>query len=201
MRTYDGKSAEERRAERRERLIDAGLELFAAHGFASTSIRAVLRTSGLQERYFGESFPDLDHLLAAVHDRILDQELTACRTALDGPGTPAQRVRAMLGTLMDLLAEDPGRARIKMREVTGAGPVSLAHRRQGVSAFAELICELLPPPAAGGEPDRFFLAVGLVAAVYELMTSWVDGEPDLNPKKICDLGTMLFEAVTARLDR
>lgn len=57
MRDYDGKTADERVAERRARLIDAGLELFGEHGYAGTSIRAVLRQSGLRDRYFGKAFP------------------------------------------------------------------------------------------------------------------------------------------------
>src|SRR6185295_13531701 len=65
MRDYDGKTAAERIAERRERLIDAGVELFGERGYAATSIRSVLQQSGLRDRYFGESFADLDSLLAA----------------------------------------------------------------------------------------------------------------------------------------
>ena len=44
MRDYDGKTAAERVAERRERLIDAGIELFGERGYAATSIRSVLRS-------------------------------------------------------------------------------------------------------------------------------------------------------------
>ena len=43
MRDYDGKTAAERIAERRERLIDAGVELFGERGYAATSIRSVLQ--------------------------------------------------------------------------------------------------------------------------------------------------------------
>ena len=53
MRDYDGKTADERVADRRARLIGAGLELFGEHGYAGTSIRSVLRQSGLRDRYFG----------------------------------------------------------------------------------------------------------------------------------------------------
>ena len=46
MRDYDGKTAAERIAERRERLIDAGVELFGERGYAATSIRSVLPAVG-----------------------------------------------------------------------------------------------------------------------------------------------------------
>jgi len=46
MRDYDGKTADQRVADRRAPLVDAGLELFGEHGYAGTSIRSVLRQSG-----------------------------------------------------------------------------------------------------------------------------------------------------------
>ena len=79
MRDYDGKTAAERIAERRERLIDAGVELFGERGYAATSIRSVLQQSGLRDRYFGESFADLDSLLAAVYSRLIDEETRRLR--------------------------------------------------------------------------------------------------------------------------
>jgi AcrR family transcriptional regulator len=39
MRDYDGKTADDRVAERRARLIAPGVELFGEHGYAGTSIR------------------------------------------------------------------------------------------------------------------------------------------------------------------
>jgi len=55
MRDYDGKTADQRVADRRAPLVDAGLELFGEHGYAGTSIRSVLRQSGLRHRYFGRA--------------------------------------------------------------------------------------------------------------------------------------------------
>lgn len=43
MRDYDGKTADERVADRRARPIAAGVELFGEHGYAGMSIRSVLR--------------------------------------------------------------------------------------------------------------------------------------------------------------
>ncbi len=83
MRDYDGKTADERVADRRARLIAAGAELFGEHGYAGTSIRSVLRQSGLRDRYFGESFADLDSLLGAVCAQLIDDELDSCRAAIE----------------------------------------------------------------------------------------------------------------------
>src|SRR6201996_1929015 len=96
MRDYDGKTAAERVAERRARLIDAGIELFGEHGYAGTSIRAVLRQAGLRDRYFGESFADLDALLAAAYDQLIEEELAGSSAAIEGTQGGTEGARAML---------------------------------------------------------------------------------------------------------
>ncbi|HWG94520.1 MAG TPA: TetR family transcriptional regulator, partial [Mycobacteriales bacterium] len=58
-RVYGGLTAEERAAQRRSRLLAAGLEVFGTVGYAGATQRAVLQQAGLGERYFEESFADL----------------------------------------------------------------------------------------------------------------------------------------------
>jgi AcrR family transcriptional regulator len=66
-RTYGGVSPEQRRADRRARLVEAGLALYGSQGFAATSIDAVCAEAGLTKRYFYESFGSAEELLAAVY--------------------------------------------------------------------------------------------------------------------------------------
>jgi AcrR family transcriptional regulator len=108
MRDYDGKTAAERIAERRERLIDAGVELFGDRGYAATSIRAVLQQSGLRDRYFGESFADLDSLLAAVYSRLIDEEISGCAAAIDKTSGGSEGARAMIDTITRSFEKNPG---------------------------------------------------------------------------------------------
>src|SRR5688572_6780726 len=70
-RPYRGQPAADRRAERREKLLAAGLELLGTEGHGGTTVRGVCREAGLTPRYFYESFEDLDALLLAVFDRIV----------------------------------------------------------------------------------------------------------------------------------
>ena len=92
-------------------------ELFGERGYAATSIRSVLQQSGLRDRYFGESFADLDSLLAAVYARLIDEEIAACAAAIDKTSGGAEGARAMIDTLTRSFEKNPGQARIKSREV------------------------------------------------------------------------------------
>lgn len=50
----------------RQRILDAALELFAAHGFAGTSMRALARASGLRESSLYNHFSGKEELYQAV---------------------------------------------------------------------------------------------------------------------------------------
>src|ERR1700756_1470513 len=69
-RPYGGVPAEARREERRERLIEAAIELFGRDGYRTATIESVCRECGLAKRYFYESFSTLEDLLSAVYDHL-----------------------------------------------------------------------------------------------------------------------------------
>jgi AcrR family transcriptional regulator len=55
---YGGATGEQRIAERRSKLIDAGMTLFGSPGSESVRVKDVVDQAGLTERYFYESFSD-----------------------------------------------------------------------------------------------------------------------------------------------
>src|ERR1700760_3385627 len=68
--TYRGVAMEDRRADRRRRLLEAGVRVIGESGWQSTTVRAVCSEAGLTERYFYESFADRETLLLDVFDRV-----------------------------------------------------------------------------------------------------------------------------------
>ncbi|MEU7768678.1 TetR/AcrR family transcriptional regulator [Nocardia sp. NPDC049190] len=199
MRDYDGKTAAERAAERRTRLIDAGSELFGERGFAATSIRSVLQRSALRDRYFGESFADLDSLLAAVYTRLIDEEVVACRAAIANASGASEGARAMIDTLTRSLDGNPGRARVKLREILSGGPVSRQQRQAGLHRLAQLVADLLPPNSTRSKTDTHLLGLAIVAAADELLLAWMDGEQGLTRSTVVDLVMLMFDAVAQRM--
>ena len=194
MRDYDGKTAAERIAERRERLIDAGVELFGERGYAATSIRSVLQQSGLRDRYFGESFADLDSLLAAVYSRLIDEEISGCAAAIDKTNGGSEGARAVIDTITRSYEKNPGKARIKSREILSGGPVAHEQRRAGLRRLAQLVADLLPPGTAQNRSDVLLLGFGIVAAADELLMTWMDGAEGLTRDRVVDVVMLMFDA-------
>lgn len=199
MRDYDGKTAAERVAERRERLIDAGVELFGERGYAATSIRSVLQQSGLRDRYFGESFADLDALLAAVYSRLIDEEISASAAAIAKSSGGSEGARAMIDTITRSYEKDPVKARIKSREVLSGGPVAREQRRTGLRRLAQLVADLLPSSTALNSSDALLLGLGIVAASDELLMTWMDGAEGLTRDRVVDLVMLLFDAAARHI--
>jgi len=195
MRDYDGKTAAERIAERRERLIDAGVELFGERGYAATSIRSVLQQSGLRDRYFGESFADLDSLLAAVYSRLIDEEISGCAAAIDKTNGGSEGARAMIDTITRSFEKNPGKARIKSREILSGGPAAREQRQAGLRRLAQLVADLLPPSTALSPRDVPLLGLSVVAAADELLMTWMEGAEGLTRKDVVDLVMLLFDAI------
>jgi AcrR family transcriptional regulator len=197
MRDYDGKTAAERIAERRERLIAAGFAVFGESGYEGTSVRAILRRAGLQERYFAESFSDVDSLLAAVYDRLMSEQVTLCRAAIAAAPTATDGARAMIETISRSFEESPDRARIKLlREVGGGGPVARQQRAQGLEALASLVAGLLPP---GDETYRRLVGIAVVGTGNELLIRWLEGDHQLTRGTVVDLVMLVFQTVLDRM--
>ena len=71
VRDYGGVSAEDRRAERRRKLLDAGRRLWGESGISEVTVRGVCTASGLTPRYFYEQFENRETLLVAITDTML----------------------------------------------------------------------------------------------------------------------------------
>src|SRR5690606_10242976 len=82
-RPYRGRSAPSRRADRRKKLLEAGLDLLASRGWRGATMTAICANANLTERYFYESFRNRDELLVTVIDGIADEIRTVTLAAME----------------------------------------------------------------------------------------------------------------------
>lgn len=203
-RRYGGRTADERRGERRQQLIAAGVQLFGTVGFGSTSIRAVLRESGLAERYFYESFASLETLLVAVHEHIhaavVEQVIAATEAAGDDVDA---RARAGLRAFIDTIMGDERWVRIKLQEIGGnAGEEVRKFRRRAHDTYASLLVSYGPLEAVrarGLLPQALALAV--VAAVESLIDAWAAGELELSLDLLIEHAVIVINGTVAEVER
>jgi AcrR family transcriptional regulator len=140
-RAYRGVPAETRRAQRRARLVDTALDALHADGLGGVSVRSICARARLTPRYFYESFDDLDALLVATVDAVVEEVADAGLVALDAaPDELAARVRATIDAAYGVVVTDPRKGTALLVAASGYGPLR-ERRHRVVLDFAALVVE------------------------------------------------------------
>jgi AcrR family transcriptional regulator len=183
-RPYRGKSAEDRRAERRAALKQGCLDVLGADGVASVTIDAVCASAGLTKRYFYESFADRDALFAEVMDDFFVEvraEILAGLTAAGPDGR--ERAHVIARILIEFLERDTRRARLY---VEAPGQAVLRGRlNEAYGTYTELLLEAFP--AAADDPDpgaRRLAALLIVAGTTQAAITWLQGGIEIERERM-----------------
>ena len=100
----------------------------------------------------------------------------------------------MIDTITRSFEKNPGKARIKSREIVSGGPVAREQRHAGLRRLAQLVADLLPPSASLNRSDVLLLGLGIVAAADELLMTWMDSAEGLTRDRVVDVVMLLFDA-------
>jgi AcrR family transcriptional regulator len=196
VRPWRGVSASERTAERRERLIEAALEVFATRGYSASTVRDVCGEAGLTERYFYESFRNREALLAALADRIVDESLEAVAPALADPSRELEEVvHDALGRFIGSLVDDPRRAQVLLVETVGVSPPAEDRRREIMGHLAAVTRRALEQALGEAAPeptDVDLTARALIGAGNELLVGYIRGEQSVDRERVTDHLAALF---------
>ena len=198
-RRYGGRGAEERRAERRRRLLDAGLELFGTRGYAATTIEALYSEARLAPRHFYEQFAGREELLRAVYDEGIEAVAAAvARARADAPSDVRGRVAAILSAFAGAMLSDARRTRIAYLEAPGTSRGLERHARAVVRGFARVVDEEARAAAARGalpERDYTLTAMLLVGGTNAILLDWLGDEQRRPIDEVVDELTDAFVAV------
>ncbi|KAA1380268.1 TetR/AcrR family transcriptional regulator [Aeromicrobium fastidiosum] len=199
--TYKGRSAEERTAERRARLLEATLEVWGRDGGPKVTMTRICAEAGLTERYFYESFDGLDAALRAVMDGIAEQIADRSVAALGAAtGDPTERVRAGIGAFVEILTDDPRKGRVAIVESMSIDALR-PHRAELLRRFAELAAHEargLYGVEAWDEVEGRIAATMFIGGVAELVTAWIEGVLEADPQMIVDAATHHFTSTAHR---
>lgn len=199
-RPWRGASADDRRAERRARLIEAGLELIGTSGWPSATVRAVSRQAGLTARYLYEAFPVREDLLVAVFEQVRDETMRAIVEAfLAAPPDARSRARAAIAAGLGVLTEDPRKGRVLLLEAQ-SDPRLQEQRQLATIAAADMLVGIAHEhfDAARRDPtDVQLCALSIVGAETELVTAYLAGRLEVTRERLIDHITELHLAAVA----
>lgn len=181
--TYRGVSADERRAQRRRRLLDAALDIVGTLGWSSATVRGICERAKVGPRFFYESFADTDELLGTLHDELLDTGLREALGAMAGvPADLRARTEVSFRAMIHYLTDDPRRARVLFAEAYGSETL-MRRRFAAMQTIAATVLETSRPLLARpGREERMLAAVSLLVTggVTELILGWLAGGTELD---------------------
>jgi AcrR family transcriptional regulator len=197
VRDYGGVSADDRRAERRRRLLAAGRRIWGESGVGDVTVRRVCSEAGLISRYFYEQFPNREALLFAVADDVRDELLAALVAAgIGNPGSLADKLRSALTAFLESIAADPHVHRIATGDVSSVS--GLAKHRAGVlDMITDLIVQHAPDVLGAETPNPAALRRGalfMVGGVNRIIEAWLE-DPKETPAELAAISADLCVAV------
>jgi AcrR family transcriptional regulator len=135
------------RARRHQRILAAAEELFAAQGFAKTSVDEIAQAAGVSKGLVYDHYESKEALLAAVWSRQVDAWMEATLIGVKfAPGTLADALGEVLSVSVRHVRANP-----LLRRILAQDPGSLIpHQREGIAAFARSYRERLEPVLARG---------------------------------------------------
>jgi len=195
-RVYGGVTGEQRIAERRRKLIEAGMNLFGSPGSGSVRVKDVIVEAGLTERYFYESFSDLEALFDVVLERCNEAVESAVNAAVvNAPDDDITRISIALRTAVDTLAKDPRMIRIIFIEALGNGGRASFRRHEFSVRAAENFFRWSGTDMgdfASSPVDTRMKAFAISGAASELLISWAEGLLDITADELADFLVGLY---------
>lgn len=195
MRDYGGVSADDRREERRSRLVAAGRHIWGESGVGDVTVRGTARQAGLAYRYFYEHFANRDALIIAVAEQVRDELVaTLIESSAGVHGGTEKQLRAALRAFLSAVADDPQMFRIMTSD--DAGVEGLDRRlRESLDLVAEIVVANLTEVSGASETELRRSARFAVGGVYRLVETWLD-ERDVDADELADSCTELAMSVT-----
>lgn len=176
-RSYGGKDASTRQAERRDKLVAAAIRLFGRQGFAATSIDALCAEAGLTKRYFYESFASSEDLLIAAYGTATRSFMQALLAAAAPHRHDARAlVRAGVEQVFTFVRAHPDDARLIMIEATSVRSQLGRVYGRSYGEFVDLLVTFTKPFLSGTGPSDAVLAVmgrGATGAIIHLCQAWL----------------------------
>ncbi len=181
-RGYAGRSAEQLQQERRQRLLDTGLQLFATQGYTMTPTEQICRLAKVTTRHFYEQFTDKEALLITIYDQQIQDTFNQVSMALIGSELPLlERVWQGLEVFLNAQLDDPRRARLTTIEFLGVSRATEARRQSVIRQFTQLIEMYFSVLQQQGHAPRqpyHILAVAMVGTMHELQIAHLN-QPDV----------------------
>jgi AcrR family transcriptional regulator len=101
---------------RRAAIVDTSAQVFAQQGYHATGIVELCAVNGLGKGAFYHYIGSKEELLAAIHDRVMDEVLTGADRVAAAGGTPSAQLTMLGDELLDVIYRCPDHVWVFLHE-------------------------------------------------------------------------------------
>jgi AcrR family transcriptional regulator len=172
----------------RERMLLATAELVAERGYQKTTIELIAKTARVALSTFYEQFSSKEECFLAAFDENVAAAAEVFEELLDEEDPWADQIAAALEIFLEMVVNEPARARLCIVEAQAAGGASLARYQAVLERVAPKLREgRIHNPRAGRLPDGLEVAIvgGLVWLIHQrLLADRADDIKGLLPEML-----------------
>jgi AcrR family transcriptional regulator len=202
LRPYRGIDAADRVAERRRRLLSAGLDILGAESDVSeVTVRGICRRAGVTARYFYESFTDKDGFVGVVFDWVI-ADIAASTQAAVAAAPLAEQTRAGIANIVRTIVGDVRVGRLLFSSQLSNAVV--ARKRVESSALLAMLSGQHAGSVLHLPENEKIKATAhfVVGGVAQTLSAWLVGDIALDPDQLVDqLASVIDELGEPRLYR
>jgi AcrR family transcriptional regulator len=114
--TADDSSRTERWKERRDAIIDASAHVFARQGYHATGIAELCEVNGLGKGAFYHYIDSKEELLAAIHNRVMDEVMAGAERVAQSTGSPSAQLASLGDELLGVINRYPDHVWVFLHE-------------------------------------------------------------------------------------
>jgi AcrR family transcriptional regulator len=196
VRPYRGIDAAERLAQRRGKLLAAGLDLLGSpdQDPAELTVRTICKQAGLGLRYFYESFTDKDDFVAAVFDWVI-ADIAATTQAAVAAAPIREQSRAGMANVVKTVAGDARVGRL-LFSTQLSNAVIVRKRSDSTALFAGLLFQHAGTLGATANDRIKATSHFVVGGVGQMISAWLSGDVTLEPDQLVDQLALIIDRLT-----
>lgn len=192
-----------RGAQRRRRIEDAAVRVFAERGYDATTVVDLATAAGVTRTVLYDHFTSKKELYLAVVDEQNRAMLDAVTAAITGAGEPRARMRATVLGYLEFTRDHPWASRLLVAPPPSGDPeidATVAQReRTRYDAVAAMLAEDLGRAGARLDALAASQVAAMAAAGVDALTRWRELHPEAQLEDIADLAVRLLWGGMTRL--
>ncbi|MGF1511703.1 MAG: TetR/AcrR family transcriptional regulator [Myxococcota bacterium] len=183
----------ERREDKRRRIIDAAVQIFAAKGFFGSRVSEIADAAGVADGTIYLYFKSKDEILISLFEERMTEINRRFAAILAECPEPEERLRRYLTEHLRLVAEQPKLMQVLTVELRQSVRFIREYRPKGFAKYLALLGSILEDGKASGafrpDMDTGLFRRALFGAIDEISLEWVlraGSSPMPDPERVGD---------------